>query len=57
MRTEEEDFKELEEKIGSKTIDCRKEVTAEMRKWFRDRFEFCADDCSVLKRWKEKEAA
>ncbi len=55
MRTEDQDFEDLEKKIGNvKTIDCRGEVTVEMRTWFFDTQGWYADDCEVLKRWNER---
>ncbi len=55
MRTEDQDFEDLEKMMGNvKTIDCRKQVTPEMRKWFHTTFGYMADDCSVLMRWNER---
>jgi len=56
MRTEEQEWEDLEKRIGADTIDYRSEVTASMRWWFREKFGFCADDSSVLKKWNEREA-
>ena len=50
---EEIEWTKLEKKIGSKTIDCRQVVTPDMRKWFREKFGYAADDCSVLMKWDE----
>ena len=54
MRTEEQDWEDLEKKIGAKTTDCRNQVTPQMREWFRDIFGYKADDRSVLTRWNER---
>ncbi len=54
MRTEDQDFEDLEKKIGVKTIDCRNDVTPIMRSWFLETFGYMADDCSILLRWNER---
>ncbi len=54
MRTEEQDFEDLEKKIGVKTIDCRNDVTPIIRSWFHETFGYMADDCSILLRWNER---
>ena len=55
MRTEDEEFEDLEKKLGNvKTLDCRNQVTPEMRSWFMETYDHAADDCSVLMRYNER---
>ncbi len=54
MRTEDQEFEELEKKIGAETVDCRNQVTSEMREWFMATYDHAADDCTVLTRWNER---
>ena len=51
---EEEEWTKLEKKIGSKTIDCRKNVTPNMRAWYFEKYGHYADDCSILMKWEEE---
>ena len=46
-------FEELEKKIGAKTIDIRTPIK-EKRRWFVEKFGYCADDESVKMRWEER---
>jgi len=55
MRTEDQEFEELEKRIGAKTIDLRATVTSKMRIWYRDTFRKMADDLSILAAWSRKE--
>ena len=54
MRTEDQEFEDLEKKLDAETIDCRNQVTPEMRSWFMETYDHAADDCSVLARWNER---
>ena len=52
---EEREWKLMEEKLQPETVDCRKcKVLPSMRKWFREKFGFMADDRSIKKRWEER---
>ena len=52
MGTLDQEFEDLEERIGAETIDCREITTREMRVWFFHTYGYMADDCEVLKEWK-----
>ena len=49
-------FIELENKIGAETIDCRTcKVTSFMRKWFREKFGYKADDATIYGEWRKND--
>ena len=54
MMTEDRAWQELEKKIGAETVDCRNQVTPNMRAWFRDKFDHKADDETICKKWREE---
>ena len=51
---EEVEWQALEKKLDAKTINCRNQVTPEMRSWFMETYDHAADNCSVLARWNER---
>ena len=54
MRTEEQEFLELEKKLDAKTIDCKERATQEMREWFFDKEGWFASDNVIIKKWRER---
>lgn len=51
---EDRQWDELEKKIGAETIDCRPcKVSAFVRKWFKDKFGYTADDKIIYGEWRK----
>ena len=52
---EERAWEELEKKLDPETIDCRQcKVVSSMRKWFREKFGYKADDRTVYGEWRKR---
>ena len=54
MRTEDQDFEDLEKKIGAHTTDLRPKATEEQRTWFFNEHGWYAPDADVMKAWHKR---